>query len=156
MLSAYQSEEVPLFLDERAGDLLREGRANFRRYALDRQSIIPYGRDSLVFLWMGDRVVNAVWGWLRAKGLKVDRERLALSVNKTDSDEVLRVMTACVRDGPPDPLSLIQHLGPWPSCKYDRFIEPALIERDQAGRFLDTLGAWQVLTRVVENHRNLI
>jgi len=150
MLSVYQSEEVPVFLDERARDLLGEGRANFRRYGLDRQNVIPYGRDSLVFLWMGDRVINAVWGWLRAKGLRVDRERLALLVSKTTPEEVLRVMTDCVRDGPPDPLSLIQQLGPWPSCKYDRFIERELLERDQAGRFLDTLGAWQTLTPVVK------
>lgn len=55
MYQLYCADEMPIFLDSTARDLLAEARNNFLQHSLDQVSLLPDGRQTLFFLLGGRR-----------------------------------------------------------------------------------------------------
>jgi ATP-dependent Lhr-like helicase len=58
MLRVYTTANVPAYLDRTAVALLAEGRANFARFGLGNDPLLPHGKDLMVFPWRGDRICD--------------------------------------------------------------------------------------------------
>ncbi|MCX2949688.1 DEAD/DEAH box helicase [Lentzea sp. NEAU-D7] len=99
----YESGAVPPYLDATARKLLAEGRDSYRRLNLAEAPVLAWGNDTVVFPWLGDRVLDTLAVWLTTAGLETSRDGVALSVSNCGPAElghVVRRLLAC--DEPAD------------------------------------------------------
>jgi ATP-dependent Lhr-like helicase len=148
MLAVYRSGEVPAYLDERGAELLGEGRAAFREAGLASTSLIPSGRDVLVFPWRGDRVMGTLALQLVDQGFTVSQDGVALLVLGTGRDDVMAALRR-MRAASPDPVALARRAANKVQHKYDEFLSEELLAMDFAARRLDVRGALASLEEIV-------
>jgi ATP-dependent helicase Lhr and Lhr-like helicase len=137
MMEIYSSETTPPFLNSGAGELLAEGRENFRRLRLHRSCFVDWGKDTVVFPWAGDRTHGTLALLLAGRGLAVMRDGLALTVVGADSGRV----ADCVRDiaetPEADPLALARNAPNKARDKYDYLLGDELLSHQYASSQLD-------------------
>ena len=74
MRRVYEDDDDPVFLDSTGRELLAEGRRTFQRFALRGRPFLRHGRHTLLFPWVGDRVMNTLGAAAtRARGRRRDR-----------------------------------------------------------------------------------
>ena len=149
MLAVYEAEFVPPYLDARAVDLLEEGRRSFAEYRLNQRSMLSYGKDTLLFLWAGDRILNTVAVQLKSLGLEVTQEGLAISVADTKPDELLPTLEELAASDFGNGIQLAAVVQNKWSEKYDRLLTEGLLCSDYASRNLDVPGARRALQTCV-------
>lgn len=98
-----------------------------------------------LFFWAGDRVVDTVQLLLRAHGLSVQRDGIALTIGDVTPTALGEHIRALVSGAPPDPTHLARSVGNKRSGKYDRYLDEDLLSTDYASRRLDIAGAWRAL-----------
>lgn len=152
MFKIYTSEQHPKFLDPRAADLLVEGRETFKRLNLENQRIVSFGNDSMLFCWAGDKIMNTITLQLRARGLKAEREKIAILVSKAGVEELKKGLKEIVEDGVADPLKLAATIQNKTKEKYDLFLSEELMSADYASSKLDPIGAWNQLNKILEEN----
>lgn len=151
MREIYLGDSVPAFLDQRATELLRQGRAAFRFLGLDRRQVIPFEDGSAFFPWRGDRVTATLALGIRAQGHHVDAEGLALIVREIPPTELRGVLSEAF--GPaadPDPVWLAGTVKNLETEKHHRLLEPELLLRDCATARLDVVGAKAAVAELAE------
>lgn len=155
MLDIYRSEGVPSFLDARARDLLAEGRDNFARLGLNDSCVVYTGSDTVIFPWVGDRIVSTIAAVLTAGGLSVGNDGIAVTVVGLSPDQLRVELEVLVPGGAPDPVELAEAVENKLVEKHDCLLSPDLLNVAFAARSLDPLGAWQALERTLESLRSL-
>jgi len=148
MLRVYRDSAVPIYLDERARDLLEEGRRNFAGHQLNRRSLLGHGEDTLIFLWTGDRVLNTIAVQMRSRGLEVAQDGVALAVSKMSPARLSDHLKELVSDGPADGNRLAATVANKWTEKYDRFLWDELMCAQYASKSLDPEGAWEALRQL--------
>lgn len=141
MLALYCAFEVPAFLDARARDLLVEGRTNFTRLGLAERSILPDGKDTLLFPWAGDRVMGTLAVEMTARGLDASAEGVALRLAGSSVDRVREALRALVARGPADAKALASTVRNKVIEKYDAYLSEDLLSAGYGSRALDPAGA---------------
>jgi ATP-dependent Lhr-like helicase len=149
MYRIYCSEDVPVFLDRTAADLLIEGRENFLRLGLDKRHLVKDGNQTLLFCWMGSQVVNTLCLLLRAQGLEVVADGVAIAVQNVSPEELTKHLEALVETGPVDAVNLAEVVEDKVSEKHDHFLSEELLCWNYASSFLATQSAWETLKRIV-------
>ena len=152
MYQVYRSESVPSFLDGMGQRLLAEARSSFAQADLDRQFLLEHGKQTLLFCWQGDTIVNTLAVQLQARGLKVCREDLVIAVHKTSPSELWSHLGDLVDDGPADAVELAGTVVNKINEKYDSFLSEELKSLNYAASHLDTQGAWTALKLMVDGH----
>ena len=148
MFRLYCSKEVPVYLDAGAQSLLAEGRENFERAALFKQSLVQVGKDVLVFPWKGDRILGTLNLQLTLRGLDVSNEGIALLALGSTTNSVLSHLTALAESGLANPMDLVEVVENKETEKYDHYLPEELLCRDYVSKKLDTQGAWKTLGSV--------
>lgn len=141
MRSVYASTEMPIYLDKTAKDLLIEGRKFFLDYRLAVTPLSQAGRDTLLFVWKGDRIVNTLSVLLRARGLKVTIDGLAISVSDCHPEELLLNLKSIIANPVGDPKQLASTVANKGGEKHDRFLDEELLCADYSSRYFDQGGA---------------
>lgn len=141
MLEVYRSDSVPAYLDATARELLREGRQAFREAGLERESLIPSGQGTLVFPWVGDRVMNTLQILFLDRGLRAENRGVAFHVEGAAPDVVRHQLEVIASAEPADPLALAALVANKRFEKYDSLLSEELLCRDYASRSLDAVGA---------------
>ncbi len=149
MFAVYQSFDVPLFLDEVARDLLREGRENFQRLGLREAAILAHGKETIVFPWVGDRILDTLMLQLQARGLNVSKVGIALSVLDADAQKVSAHICTLASAGLADPLTVASFAKVKEREKYDHLLGEELLTVEFAARSLDVEGALRTAKRIV-------
>jgi len=149
MLRVYKDSGMPVYLDSRAQDLLEEGRHNFYSYQLHQCQVLQHGEDVILFLWTGDRVMNTVAVQLRARGLDVMQDGIALTVSDTKLDQLGEHLKELISHGPADGERLAATVENKWTEKYDRFLWEELLCAEYASKSLDPQGAWNTLDSAV-------
>lgn len=144
MEELYVGEVVPPYLDEKAQILLAEGRSMFAQLELHRRDVVGWGRESVIFPWRGDRVLETLRVALHHAGVEADREGPAI-VADAPEDLVRRVLDGLAATAPPDPLDLAATVPDKREEKWDDVLSPALLDQAYAARALDVGGAWEWL-----------
>jgi ATP-dependent Lhr-like helicase len=145
MRTLYQSEEVPRYLDATARTLLGEGREVFRRFGHADQSIFAWGKETLLFPWRGDRIMNTLLVTLASRGLHVGQDGVCLTVKGTTPTGLWTLVQELAAAPQPDPLALAETVRAKARDKYDRYLGEDLLNLAYAARALDVPAAWEVL-----------
>ncbi|MCC6350210.1 MAG: DEAD/DEAH box helicase [Candidatus Eisenbacteria bacterium] len=143
MKAIYSSSDTPTFLDPSAAELLREGRAAFLRYKLDRTSFVEYESNVAFFPWADDIVVNTIVVMLRKLQLPVARDGIAVIVSGIGRDELVRKLARTTTIA--DPQLLARAVVNKRSEKYHPFLGDELLALDHASSKLDVPAARRVI-----------
>lgn len=149
MFTVYTERSVPVFLDAQAKKLLAEARENFMRFDLAKARILPQGRTTYIFCWMGDRVMDTLAAMLRSKGMKAANEGISIVVNSSSPDEVQNCLRALLKEGLPDAYDLARSVANKATEKYDLFLTDELLSADYAASKLDAEGAFKVVNVLI-------
>ena len=141
MLNVYRSDRVPAYLDATARALLSEGRQAFREAGLEHASLIASGHGTLVFPWVGDRVMNTLQILFLDRGLRAENRGVAFHVENAGTDVVRHQLEVIASAEPADPLALAALVANKRTEKYDSLLSEELLCRDYASRSLDVAGA---------------
>lgn len=152
----YESTDVPVYLDATGQALLDEGRRNFERLRLAERSLVPWGDDTVILPWRGDRVLNTVAVTLTSAGLSVSKDGVGLTVVGSKPTAVTSAARELLALGAPDPEILAEGVTIRARDKYDEYLSEPLLSLAYSSHSLDTTGAWEVLADLaVENVEEL-
>lgn len=149
MKHVYEDEDEPGFLDSHALELLSEGRRWYREMELESRNIVEWGRSALIFPWAGDRVMNTIVLMLRARGLEVADEGIAILVEGTSVQSLHEHLEDLHVASPVNPVDLARSVRNKQTEKNHIFLGENLLSLDYASSHLDPAGAGHVLTRIV-------
>ena len=141
MRSLYLGDVVPSYLDEPARTLLAEGRSMFARLELHERDVVGWGRETMIFPWRGDRILDTLCVVLHHSGIDADREGVAIVANAGE-DAVQHTLERLAASAPPDPLDLAATVPDKSEEKWDDILSPRLLDKAYASRALDVGGAW--------------
>ncbi|NCJ06211.1 DEAD/DEAH box helicase [Synechococcales cyanobacterium C] len=148
MYGIYNSEEIPIFLDQMAQNLLQEARENFLRFNLNRTQILSYGNQTLLFPWMGSVVSNTIQLLLHSRGLKVAGDGVAIALQDLSPSEVINHLQSLMASEPPDSLHLAALVQNKSIEKYDHFLNEDLLCWNYASCSIDIPNAWNTLCKL--------
>jgi ATP-dependent Lhr-like helicase len=149
MLEVYQSSTVPAYLAVSARELLREGRAEFSRMGLAHRRIVACEGTVTLFPWAGDRVMSTLVLTLVAQKFDAYRVGVAIEIDKRTSREVEDLLTAILRVGAIDTVSLARAAKDLVREKYDYFVPDDLAAEDSAMRRLDGKGTLEAIRGII-------
>lgn len=149
MFRVLRGSEVPRYLDATAQQLLREGRAEFRRLSLDTCSVVQRGDCTYLFPWRGDRASNTIMLHLRALEFDAVAEAGVVGIFKAPSAALATTLRRLSDMGPVDAVELARTVRNKGSEKYDWSLSESLLCEDFARRALDPQGAWEAIANIV-------
>ncbi len=154
MFEMYCSTNIPTYLDAEARDLLAEGRRHFGELGLSSQFFVQDGKDSLLFCWRGDRVMDTVVTLLNVRGLHAMRDGIAITVHGASEGDVLAHVNSIASTDPPDARALASSVANKRREKYDHFLTEELLDANFASRNLDPGGAHETLRGLLGHIRS--
>lgn len=152
MLALYCRDDVPAYLDAPAVRLLGQGRANFAAYGLADNRLLRSGSDTLLFGWMGDRIMGTLAVALTSAGGDVSNEGLCLTVTGMAPADVVEMLDELAAQGPPDPMELAAIVPTKVAEKHDELLPEPLLNAGYASRSLDVPGAWDLIDDLLAAH----
>jgi ATP-dependent Lhr-like helicase len=152
MHQLYESTDVPVYLDERARDLLAEARSSYKQHQLTDVSVVDYGTDSVVVAWRGSRIINTIAVLLLSQGIDATIEGPGLTCSHLPVPDLLAALARLLETPPPDPVSLASHVPNKATEKNDEYLDEPLLAAAYASSSLDVPAAWEVIERIVAIH----
>lgn len=145
MVTLYECEEVPAYLDSTACQLLSEGRAAWRRLDLSRIAVHGVGSDTLLLPWVGDPTLSTVELALRRSGLDAGVEGPAILVHGESPEVVVEHLIELISAPAPDGVALADAVENRAVDKWDWALSPELSREAYAARFIHPDRAWAAL-----------
>ncbi len=140
MLEVYRSNIVPPYLDQKACDMLSEGRQAFLRLGLDRTSVLAIENErALVFAWRGTIVTESLALALVSLGLKASPRHIAIEVNASRR-EVMEALREIGNHLPPDAVELAEYMQNLLRSKYHPYLGRQLLALDAASERISVEG----------------
>lgn len=150
MKVVYESEDWPAYLNPPARALLEEAREEYRELELNGSPILRWGKDCLLFPWVGDRGMSTLALQLRCAGMEVSIEGVALLVPRTPPGRVTDLLRGLAEDGFDDPTDLAAAVLNKQTQKHHRFLSEPLLVEDYASERLDIPAARQAVGRLLK------
>ncbi len=148
MLRLYETAEVPAYLDQKAQQLLAEGRTAYVRLRLDNDSILPWGDDTVLFPWVDDRAMNTLAVLLSIHGIPTGLDGIALSCSNTSPAELNTVLKDLSTKDTPDPATLARSVAVKGQDKHDKYLSEELLNATYAAKNLDIPGMKEAISRL--------
>ena len=148
MFEVLDSDHSFSFIDETASRLLDQARTAFRNFDLNREPILTWGDDVVLFPWIGDRTQDSMTLMLRYAGLRAATDGHAILLEGCSRDAAKEAIAELVA-WPPDPEDIVGEVANMESQKFHRFLSDSMLERDWISSRLDCQGAIQVFAKTV-------
>lgn len=121
------------------------------RLGLDRAALIPWGRDTLILPWAGDRAVHTIVLLLLRRGVAATAEGIAIVVEGLIPADVAAHLRDLAAAGPVDAFRLAASVENRRTQKHHGFLGEHLLNADYASSQLDPIGAHRALAGIVAN-----
>lgn len=154
MFRLYRSNYIPPYLDEEAVKLFLEGRDNFTRLQLADNRIIPYGELTLIFPWLGDKVLNSLGILFSLCDIKSSHIGFLLEVQNKTCEEINAILSEISKIENVGPMKLAELVENKEREKYDRYLPDKLLCAEYASRFIDVEGALNCAASLVNIYRD--
>ncbi|MET9225839.1 DEAD/DEAH box helicase [Lentzea sp. NPDC003310] len=146
----YESDVVPPYLDRTAQELLAEGRDWYRRLELAASPVLARGDDTVVFPWLGDRVLDTLAVWLSLGGFETSRDGVALTVSRCTPAQFGHAVRQMLASPGPTAVELAEAVPNTVVDKHDVHLSAGLRAQAYARGHLDLAGARGVLESLSE------
>lgn len=152
MLAVLRSADLPIYLDDKAREILCLARAFARHAGILGNVMVMDGPDTYWFTWTGSRINRTLLGMGKFMGgLDIDDEGIALCCRRTSPEVVLETYKKFLAE-PPDVDRLAREFPGCVSEKYDIFLPDDLQAKNFARNNLDLDGALRFLDRTPSQH----
>lgn len=148
MRELYVGDQMPAYLDATGQQLLDEGRRNFDRLRLSERQLVPWGSDTVVLPWRGDRVLNTLAVAFASVEVPAVRDGVGLTIVSTHSIDVVTAAKTLLERGQPDPEVLAGSVPNKLRDEYDEYLSEDMLALAYAAHALDVPAAWQALTEL--------
>lgn len=148
MLAVYESDVTLAYLDAAALGLLGEARASFSRLGLGQSSVVAHGKDSLVFPWAGDSIMDTLVLFLRGCGLDADRDGICICVRETAPASLWEHLSTASTADLIDVVALARGVANKQTEKWDWALSDELLAAEYASRRLDGKGMQESVGRL--------
>lgn len=152
MLALWHGESMPLFLDPMAGQLLEEGRENFRNLGLHESGVLRHGDQILLFPWAGGRALNALMLSLINCGLTCSFLSPAIGVGADQQAQLVAALQMLAGGPAPDAMALARLVPDKLRGKYDRYLNEALLTLDYAAEAIDAARLPSMAATLLQHH----
>lgn len=149
MVKVYEGNAIPSYLDGGAQELLRQGRAAWRRLNLSADRMHAVGPDTLLWPWVGDPTLATVGLLLKRSGLDAGVEGPAVLVRDQTPDEVGDRLSTLVDTPRPSGPELAEVVENRAVEKWDWALSSELSCEAYAARFIQPERARSVLTSLL-------
>lgn len=129
---------MPRYLDNRAVNLLTEGRRAFDELGLRDHSLRRHEDQLLLFPWTGTRAQMALILALTQHGVMAASNGIAVVVPGHLQQALVEALTALAHGPAPDPVELARLVPDMKRAKYDGYLGDDLLARCYASERLDT------------------
>ena len=151
MLAVLRTNDLPIYLDDKAREILGLARDFARHTGILDNAIVTDGPDTYWFTWTGSRIHRTLMGMGRfLGGLDIRDEDIALCFERTSPEKVRESYVKFLAD-PPDADNLAMEFPVRVSEKYDLFLPDDLQAKNFARNNLDIQGALS-LVRTLSAH----
>ncbi len=141
MKALLETNELPVYLDPTALQMLSQARSTARDSGLLRNPFLQDGLDTIWFTWTGSRIERTLLALAKLSGVpNVHDEDVALVFEKTPVARVHEIYTGFLAN-PPDPVSLARQFPYRVVEKYDRYLSDDLTADVFAHERMDLPGA---------------
>ncbi|MBF0427791.1 MAG: DEAD/DEAH box helicase [Magnetococcales bacterium] len=148
MAVIYKTQEIPPYLDVTAANLLSEGRANFYRLGLDSSLMLEYGKDTLLFPWRGDQILNTmvmVFGECKVSSVK---EGVSIRLVGLDLQSARQKIAELAKAEPFDPVVFASVVRNKNIEKYHYLVTEDLLSMEYAATHFDVKGCQETLVQL--------
>ncbi len=145
MVEVYSSLDIPPYLDQTAAELLSQGRTHFSRLNLAASPVLANGRDTILFPWRGDRVLNTMVEVFRAHRMTAAKEGATIRLVNQKLESVQSRISDLASTSPTDPVVLASKVQNKKNEKYHPFLPETLLTMEYASTHFDVAGCWAVL-----------
>ncbi len=139
MRRIYQSEEIPLYLNISARELLTQARQCYRKFDLAHRRVISIGQETILFPWHGDYTQNTIELLLLSQDLDASNDGLTISIHDHDEREIKKILKN-IGNSSITAISLASHVRNKIREKYDYLLTEELLCEEYA-KMLDVDGA---------------
>jgi ATP-dependent helicase Lhr and Lhr-like helicase len=141
MRSLLFRDDLPIYLDSKAKNMLTSARAAAREAELSQRAFLKDGPDTIWFPWTGSRIQRTLVGLGKlACGFQVQEEGIALKIEKT-TEQAIREAYRKVLENCPTAMKVASELGGLAMEKYEPFLSEDLQALVFAKDYLDLEGA---------------
>ena len=154
MRAILAGNEAFVYLDACASRLLADARIAFGNLGLHQQNILPCGRNTLVFPWVGSKRLTTLLLALMARELKGTAAWHALEIQDVRCDGVARHLQALADEPEPDAMRLAERLSQPQLAKFDYVLSPELMKRVTIQERLDVSAVPWMARRILELDRS--
>ena len=145
MRRVYLDSDMPSFLDANGRELLAEARSTFRRMELDRHFLLPQGRNTWIFPWVGDRALNTLGLLFLSQRVEFVPYGPAIYLADASAEFAQEVAKELASLGRPDPEGLATDIRNKRTEKHHWYLSDELLGKDYASSRLDVDRAWEVV-----------
>lgn len=148
MRSLLLRDDMPIYLNPKAKEMLTSARAAAREAELSQRSFLKDGPDTIWFPWTGSRIQRTLVGLGKlACGFRVQEEGIALKIEKM-TEEAIREAYRKVLENCPSAMKVANELGGLAMEKYEPFLSEELQALVFAKDYLDLEGAVEQIRRL--------
>lgn len=147
MLRVYLGEDVPVYLDPVAEQLLEEARLQFKELGLAESWLVADGRRTFLFPWLGTRALNGLALALLGSGVEMGLHCHYLSVEAPLEDTMSLLHQLCSQR-PPEASTLARRAENKESEKYHGLCSEELMCREYGAAHLNMNTCWQRLSQI--------
>ncbi|MBC6457067.1 DEAD/DEAH box helicase [Actinomadura sp. HBU206391] len=149
MRLVYETEDMPIYLDAGAQQLLTEGRTAYRRLSLHQTSVVGWGNDTLLVPLRGDTIMSTLALALHQQDVSVGHEGAVLILSDTAPRQALDLLAALAAGPAPEAEELAALVPDKFLEKYDDVLGDELLTTAYAARKLDVPATWAALPDLV-------
>ena len=121
MHTVYRDADLPIFLDQSALELLRDGRKAYQENGLDTFCFHQAPNDTHIFTWRGIAINNVLAIGLTGAGLRCAIHDIGITVSDIDTETTMRIVRQ-IADAPPDADDLSPFVENLRNAKYDELV----------------------------------
>ncbi len=148
MFRRYMCKQIPNYLDEKARQLFNEGLEFFEKLSLSKRSIVQDGKDVLLFIWYGDRIVNTLLLLFRYADISVLREGFCIRILNSSPQQFSEFLMNFVNDNSINALQLSKFAKNKKEQKYDVFLSEELLDEEYCSRYIDLLTTLSIIPKL--------
>ncbi len=153
MRALLEQNDVPVYLDPTAREMLEQARSTARDSGLLRNPLFQDGLDTIWFTWTGTRIQRTLLALAKLSGIsKVNDEDVALVFEKTSVAQVQEIYRGFLANCP-DAVSLARQFPYRVVEKYDRYLSDDLTAEVFARERMDLAGALEKIRTSITHER---
>ncbi len=148
MKRVYHERSLPVYLNNEAKSILKEGFDNFHSLNLDKTAVLQIGNTVHVFPWLGDKIVNTITILIRQNGLSANCFGGIIDINNASSDDFFHAVNKILNGPQISPTELAEMVPDTIVEKHDYFLPREIREISYGAKFFDVDGAMSWLSTI--------